>query len=165
LEPAIAWLLWMLGFSVAHLSGPKSRDAADLLADTPSGHFAIVECTTGLLKAENKFALLHARTESVRRNLRESNNTVQRVLPVIVTTMTASQVKADMEAAEKLGIVVIAREALDQTIERTLIQPNADQLYAQAEQAVSAALTKYETDPQLPIGANAASPENEFSLP
>jgi hypothetical protein len=152
LEPAVAWLVWMLGFSVAHLGGtPKIRDAADLLAATPAGHFAVIECTTGLLKAENKLALLHARAEAVRKNLAASNNTYQRVLPVIVTSMTAAEVKADIEAAERLGILVIARENLDRAIDRTLVQPNADQTYAEAEQAVSAALAKYQTQPALPF--------------
>ncbi len=46
LEAAIAWLLWMLGFSVAQLGGtPRTQDAADLVATTPSGHFAVIECT------------------------------------------------------------------------------------------------------------------------
>jgi hypothetical protein len=75
LEPAVAWLIWMLGFSVAHLGGtPKTRDAADLLAVTPAGHFAVIECTTGLLKAENKLGLLHARAAAVRQNLAASGN-------------------------------------------------------------------------------------------
>jgi hypothetical protein len=57
LESAIAWLLWMLGFSVAHLNTRKMREAPDLIAATPQGHFLIVECTTGLLKAENKLSI------------------------------------------------------------------------------------------------------------
>lgn len=147
LESAIAWLLWMLGFSVAHLGGtPRTRDAADLLVTTPAGHFAIVECTTGILKAENKLALLHARTEVARKSLTNSNNTAQHVLPIIVTYKTTAEVAAELEAAERLGIFVVPRETIDASIDRTLIQPNADQIYAEAEQAVSAALAKYRTD-------------------
>src|SRR5262249_10644049 len=38
LESGIAWLLWMLGFSVAHLGGTgRTQDAADLIATTPKG--------------------------------------------------------------------------------------------------------------------------------
>src|SRR5262249_30091499 len=51
LEPAFAMLLWLLGFNVVHLGLPRVRDAADILATTPAGNFAVVECTTGLLKA------------------------------------------------------------------------------------------------------------------
>ena len=152
LEPAVAALIWMLGFSVVHLGGiPKTSDAADLLAVTPAGHFAVVECTIGILKAENKLALLYARAEAVRKSVAESNNTFQRILPVIVTTKTVAEVKADIEAAEKLGILVLTREDLNQVIDRTLMQPNADQTYAEAEQAVNAALAKYEAQPALPL--------------
>jgi hypothetical protein len=142
-ESAVAVLLWLLGFNVVHLALPRTRDAADVLAATPIGHLAVVECTTGLLKAENKLALLHARTEAVRRSLVASNNTYQRVLPVIVTTRSSNDVKADMEAAERLGVVVITREALQDLLDRSLIQPNADQMYTQAEQAVTTALARY----------------------
>jgi hypothetical protein len=152
LEAAVSWLLWMMGFNGVHLGAmPKSRDAADLLACTPAGHFAVVECTTGILKAENKLTLLYARAEAVRRSLVASNNTYQRVLPVIVTSKTAAEVTPDIEAAERLGIRVITREGIERIIERTLIQPNADQSYADAEQAVSAALAKYQVQPTPPL--------------
>jgi hypothetical protein len=151
LEPAVAWLVWMLGFSVVHLGGtPRTRDAADLIAASPSGNFAVVECTTGLLKAENKLALLHARTEAVRQSLTASNNTHQRVLPVIVTSRTAAEVKPDIEAAERLGILVVTREGIDRIIDRTLILPDGDQVFAEAEQTVGAGLAKYEAQPNLP---------------
>jgi hypothetical protein len=145
LESVVAWLLWMLGFSVAHLGGTRrTRDAADLIVTTPEGHFAVIECTTGLLKAENKLSLLHDRTEAVRRSLGETNNTDQRVLPVMVTSKLTSEIKPDVEAAERLGISIVAREQLESAINRTLIQPNADQIYAEAEQAMNAALAKYQ---------------------
>lgn len=144
LESAVGWLLWMLGFSVAHLGdNPRTTEAADLLLTTPSGNFAVVECTTGLLKEQSKLALLHARSENVRKKLRESNNVSTRVLSVIVTSRTAAEIKADVEAAERLGILVISREGLEETITRTVFQPTADQMYAEGEQAVAAALAKY----------------------
>jgi hypothetical protein len=145
LESVVAWLLWMLGFSVAQLGGTRrTRDAADLIVTTPEGHFAVIECTTGLLKAENKLSLLHDRTEAVRRSLGTTNNTYQRVLPVMVTSKMMSEIKPDVEAAERLGISIVAREQLESAINRTLIQPNADQIYAEAEQAMNAALAKYQ---------------------
>jgi hypothetical protein len=143
-ETAVAWLLWMLGFSVAHLgTGRRSRDAPDQVIVAPSGNFAVIECTTGLLKAENKLALLYDRAEAVRRKLAVSNNAHLRVLPVIVTSKTLGEITPDIEAAEKLGAAVLTREGLDQMLDRTLLQPDADQVYSQAEQAVSAALAKY----------------------
>jgi hypothetical protein len=152
LEAAIAWLLWMLGFSVAHLGGtPKTQDAADLIATTPGGHFAVIECTTGLLKAENKLSLLHDRTESVRRSLTASNQAYLRVIPVIVTSKTSDEVKPDMEQAERLGILVITRESFEQVINRTLVLPNADRLYEESERSIRAALAKHESQLVLPL--------------
>jgi hypothetical protein len=52
-------------------------------------------------------------------------------------------VAPDVEAAERLGISVMTREGLEKAIERTLIQPNADQVYTEAEQAATASLAKY----------------------
>ncbi len=153
LEAAVAWLLWMLGFSAAHLGAmPKSQDAPDLLMITPTGHFAVIECTTGLLKAENKVALLHARTQSVRRGLDASNNKFQRVLPVIVTSRSKDEIAPDIETAEKLGIYIVTREGLEQAIPQTMYQPNADQTYAVAEQTVAAARAKYQTQENLQLG-------------
>lgn len=152
LESAVAWLLWMLGFSVAHLNTRKMREAADLIATTPQGHFAIVECTTGLLKAESKLSILHDRAEAVRRGLVATNSAHLRLLPVMVTSKARAEISPDIEAAEKLGVLVMTRENLDNAInQRTLIVPNADQLYVEGEQAVSDALAKYETQETLPL--------------
>jgi hypothetical protein len=70
---------------------------------------------------------------------------------MIVTSKTASEVKPDVEAAERLGIRVTTMETLEQAINQTLIQPNADQIYADAENAAKAELAKYEAEPTLPL--------------
>jgi hypothetical protein len=152
LETGVAWLLWMLGFSVAHLgSTPRTQDAVDLIATTPNGHFAVIECTTGLLKADQKLPRVVERAENVRRRLAESGNRYARVLAVIVTSKTAEEVMADIEQAERLRVLVMTREHLQQYSNRTLTLPNADQLFEQAEQTVQAAVAKYEAQPQLPL--------------
>lgn len=157
LESAVAWLLWMLGFSVAHLNTRKTRDATDLLVTTPLGHFAIVECTTGLLKAENKLSLLHERAEATRRSLAASNSSYLRLMPVIVTSKLRADIAPDIEFAERLGILVMTRESLESAINRTLIQPSADQLYADADKAITDALAKYAKDDTLPLDLPPAS--------
>jgi hypothetical protein len=144
LEAGIAWLLWMLGFSVAHLGGTqRTQDAADLIATTPHGHFAIIECTTGTLRTENKLPLLVARAETVRQRLAASNQSHIHVLPVMVTSRTESEIKADIEHAERLGVLVLSREQLDRIVNQTLVTPNTNQLYDEAEAAVRAAQAKY----------------------
>jgi len=155
LESAVAWLVWMMGFSVVQLGAvPRTQDFADLIATTPNGHFAVVECTTGLLKAENKLGLLLQRTEAVRRALDASNHRHLRVLPVVVTSRMKTEIAADIEQAEKLGILVLSRENLDLAISQTLVMPNADQIYDEAEQTVRTAQEKYRAEPQLPFENN-----------
>jgi hypothetical protein len=151
LEAAVAWIFWMLGFSGVQLGAiPKTQDAADLLMTTPAGHFAVVECTTGLLKAENKLALLHARAGAVHRQLDTSNNARLRVLPVIVTSRTRAEVTPDIEPAERLGIYIVTRESLEESITMTMIQHNADDIYNRAMQIVSAAGEQYKADGSVP---------------
>lgn len=151
LEAAVGWLLWMLGFSVAHLGGTsKLQDAADLIATTQTGQVAVIECTTGVLKSDNKLALLVDRTEAVRAKLQASNNAGLRVLPVIVTTKTRMEVRADLEQAQRLGVLVITRETLDTSLGRTLVQPDADAIFREGEQVVSEGLARYEDQPLLP---------------
>jgi hypothetical protein len=151
LESAVAWLLWMLGFSLAHLNTRRTRDAADLLVATPSGHFAVVECTTGLLKAENKLSLLHERSEAARRALAASNSAHLRIMPVMVTSKMRTEITPDLEMAEKLGVLVMTRESLESAVNRTLVQPNADQMYTEADKAITDALAKYQESDTLPL--------------
>jgi hypothetical protein len=140
LEAGVAWLLWMLGFSVAHLGGTeRTQDAADLIATTPKGDFAVVECTTGLLKADNKLPLLISRVEQVRSGIVASNNKHLRVLPIIVTSKARAEVSADIEQAERLGVLVITKEDLQGAIDRTLVFPNPEKMYDDSWQTVEAA--------------------------
>jgi hypothetical protein len=141
-EGAMPWLFWMLGFAPAHI-GNVHTDAADFVMSSPNGHIAVVECTVGILKEESKLAKLHARTQAVRKSLEASNAQHVHVLPVIITAKTSEEVRPDVEQAEKLGIFVITRESIDQLINRTLLLPNLDQLYEEAERAMAAAIERH----------------------
>ena len=143
-EAVVSWLLWMLGFGVAHLGDtPKMQDAVDLIATTPSGHIALVECTVGLLKAD-KLSQLHDRVETVKRAVLASGNPQLRVLPIIVTSKTRTELaSADIEKAERLGIVVYAREDVAEMITRARFVGNAEQLFTDAEGTATFALEKY----------------------
>jgi hypothetical protein len=106
----------------------------------------------GLLKAESKLSVLHERTEAVRRRLADSNSGHVHLLPVIVTSKTKPEISPDLEAAEKLGILVMTRENLEAAIaQRTFSHLNADQIYAEAEQIVSAGLAKFQIQEALPL--------------
>lgn len=140
-EFGVAWLLWMLGFSIAHIGGTaRTSGAPDLIATTPTGHFAVVECTTGLLKAENKLAILVERSQIIRRQLDTSGSRHLRVLPVIVTSKSRDEVKADLEQAQRLGVLVVTRETLDEALNRTMVLPSAEAIYENAERELREAL-------------------------
>ncbi|MGK6356210.1 hypothetical protein ACMGDH_13415 [Sphingomonas sp. DT-207] len=137
LEFSVSWLLWILGFSPAHLgANARMSEAPDLLVTTPRGHFAVIECTTGVLKAEHKLALLVQRSEAVRKGLQLSNNQHLRVLPVMVTTKTREEVRGELEDARKSGVVVVTRDDLPPLISRTLLLTDPDQLYTEAEETL-----------------------------
>ncbi len=136
-EAAVAWLLWILGFNVTHLGGTQqTSEGPDLIAATPQGHLMVLECTTGILKTDNKLSKLIDRTEKVRQCLASSGNSHLKVLPVIVTNKTREEVKADLELAQKSGVLVGTREVFVELINRTHIVPDADKLYAEAEEAI-----------------------------
>jgi len=151
LEAGVSWLLWMLGFGVAHLGATaKTQDAPDLVATTPRGHFLVVECTTGLLKAENKLARLIERSELLRRRLDASGNRHLRILPAIVTSKSRDDIKADLEQAERLGVFVVTKESLQDALARTLVLPDAETIYAEAETAAREAQDRYARELPFP---------------
>ena len=132
-EAGVCWLLWMLGFRVIHLGGtPKTKDAPDLIALTPKGHVLVIECTTGLLKAENKIAKLHERAARVRRRLDISGHSNLKILPVVVTSLPREDIEGEASVAEQEGIVVIAQSELIQGLSRTVRLPDADSLFEEA---------------------------------
>ena len=132
-EFGVAWLMWMLGFSITQVGGTaRSSDAPDILATTPQGNVLVVECTTGLLKAENKLANLIGRTEAVRKRLVLSGNGHLKLLPVIVTAKTMEEIKADLEQAQKLGVLVVAQESLHELMQQTIAAPDPEAIYTRA---------------------------------
>jgi hypothetical protein len=137
-EVAVSWLFWMLGFGTVQMgSTARTQDFADLILTTPQGQIAIVECTTGLLRADNKLPKLVARYATVRQRLNQSNNGHVKLLPIMVSTLPRDELKADLEQAEKLGVLVLAKEELDQIVIRTAVGAiNPDELFSEAEKRV-----------------------------
>lgn len=156
LEVAIAWMFWMLGFGTVQLgSTARTQDFADVAMITPQGHFVIVECTTGLLKAENKLAKLISRHASLRTRLDESSNQHLKLLPIIISTLPRAELQADLEQAERMGVLVLAREQLDQMVPRTMVRNDPDELFQDAEKRVQSAQEafrrKADSEPELPL--------------
>jgi hypothetical protein len=156
-ETGVATLLWILGFSPAHLGANVKLEAADIILATPRQRLAVVECTTGMLKAD-KLSRLIERTERVKQQV----PAITSVLPVIVTSKVRMEVRVDLEAAAKQGVLVLSKEQLDNGLEiRTLLLPDADALYDEAERAVSEAQARYlrepETEPELDLGGDSGA--------
>lgn len=148
LESGVAWLLWILGFAVAHLgTNTRTQDAVDILAVTPTGNFALVECTTGVISADKKVANLLSRKAVVLERLaRASHNTV-RVLPVLVTSKGRDEVLQEIKPAHERGVFLVTRDDLLDLLNRTHVLPDPDELYTNAESQVAAADT---SEPPLP---------------
>ncbi len=132
-EAAICWLLWTLGFSTATFgTTAKTRDSFDIVAATPSGDLLVVECTLGLLRADSKLSKLAARAAGLREKLDTSNLKYIRVLPAIVTALTAEQVAVDVPQAEEIGILVLTSESFDDAFNELLRFPDANSLFERA---------------------------------
>jgi hypothetical protein len=153
LEIGVAWLCWMLGFNPIQMgSTARTQDFSDLILATPQGQLVIVECTTGLLRADSKLSKLIARAAVVRMRLDQSNNQHLKLLPVMVSTLTKDELQADLEQAERLGVGVLTREDLDDLIKGTIIARNADELFAAAERSIEEKRTKSNSsEPELPL--------------
>ena len=136
-EFGVAWLMWMLGFNVTQAGGTdRSSDAADILATSPQGNIMVVECTTGILKAQNKLANLVDRTEAVRKRIAASGNSHLKLLPVIVTAKTKEEVKGELEQAKQSGVVVVTQEELQNLLQATIATPDAEAIYLRAWESI-----------------------------
>ena len=58
----------------------------------------------------------------------------------MVSTLPREELKADLEQAEKLGVLVLAKEELDQIVIRTAVGANnPDEVFSEAEKRVRTA--------------------------
>jgi hypothetical protein len=124
---------------------------------TPQGQFVIIECTTGLLRADNKLPNLIARYATVRQRLDQSNNGHVKLLPIMVSALPRAELQADLEQAERLGVLVLAKDQLDQITLNTITASNPDALFSEAEKRVRSAQDAMKTklapdkEPELPL--------------
>ncbi|MEO8883214.1 MAG: hypothetical protein ABI377_07385 [Devosia sp.] len=143
LEAAVAYLLWMGGFSPIHLGENGPTDAPDVIGITPAGNVLVVECTTGGLKADNKLQNLMDRTLELQEQLKASNLGHLRVLAIIATTRPRTEVEIELQDFEKRGILVATQENLQDALARTAAAHDADSVFLQFEQAAADAKRKY----------------------
>lgn len=146
LESAVSWLFWLMGFSPVQIDLPRMQDAPDLIVSTPQGNFAIIECTTGLLKADNKLPNLHSRAQAVVNSLEKSSLNYFKVLPIIVTTKKLKDIEPEIEQAQRHGILVLTREDLIEQAEKLRYRylADADQTFYEAIKQVQTIRAKFE---------------------
>jgi len=139
-ESAISWLMWIRGFNGTTLGlTPLLKEAPDIIATTPSGRYAVIECTMGLLKAENKLAKVVARANQVREQLGKSGYAHLAVLPVMVTSLSRSDVEAELPQAAAHGVYVVTREEIEGALTSSFLLPDPERFFDEALQAVAAA--------------------------
>ncbi|WP_198372125.1 hypothetical protein [Burkholderia ubonensis] len=128
LEAGVGNLMFMYGFAVNPLSSHFTTDAADLLAVSPNGNVAVIECTTGAINNNGKLSKLLARAAALLEKLEQTGNKHLKVLPVVVTTMKREAL-TDEEIASSKGIYVATCEDLERLANESIIPRNADQAF------------------------------------
>lgn len=128
LEAGVGNLMFMYGFAVNPLSSHFTTDAADLLAVSPNGNIAVIECTTGAINNNGKLSKLLARSAALLEKLEKTGNPHLKVLPIVVTTMRREAL-TDEEIASSKGIYIATWEDLEKLVDESLIPRNADQAF------------------------------------
>lgn len=136
-EYGIALLLNILGFSVSHHGKiRKLQDGPDIIALTPKGNIAVIECTVGLLDKDDKLAKLVQRTNLIRKNLVETQFGYLLVQPAIITMLTRNEVSGHLEEADRHSIVVVCKEELTELLSRAPFPPDPEGLFKEAIQLI-----------------------------
>jgi len=135
----------MLGFSSAPVDGIATiQEVSDLITVTPQGNFAIVECTTGILKQDNKLPKLLDRAIKVQKKLSATNSNISKVLPVLVTSKSRENISVELPAAEESGALVIASEDLEHLLSIVSMNKDADEIYTTWHQKAHDAKIKHQ---------------------
>jgi hypothetical protein len=136
-EQGVALLLNMLGFTTAsHGQAHGFKEGVDIVAQTPSGRVALVECTIGLPSNKDKLKKLAYRHVELRRRLNEQGFNHVETLPIVVTPLRRAEVEADLPEAARLGIAVGTLEDLQGALERAQLLPESEILYNEVRNAL-----------------------------
>jgi hypothetical protein len=140
-EDAVSAIIWMLGFSCFRI-GRIVTDAPDILVGAPDGNYALVEVTTGILKENNKLANLFSRKQAARESLKGSNQDYIKLISIIVTSKKEIEIEAEIDVAEKMGILVIAYENIYSLLDQTALLQDANALFARAESRIASGMER-----------------------
>ncbi len=135
-ETAVAAVVWAYGLAPVQTDyADLTKDGPDVIAVAPSGGIAVIECTIGLLKAQNKLANLARRSVAIRDRVQAATLAPPIVLPVIVTRLRRSEVEAELDAATDAGILVLTRENLEAAMNETLLPQDGDAVFRRGLEA------------------------------
>ncbi len=130
-ESAVSTLLTLLGFSVAHYGGAsKLRDGPDLIALTPSGQVAVIECTIGFPNQNHKLLKLAQRSSSV------SDGFVTKAQPIIVTSRSREDVEGDINVAKTHRIAVVCKKDLEDLIDQIAAHPTSETVFEMLQKLI-----------------------------
>lgn len=129
-EGAVSTLLTLIGFSVTNYGRfPKLQEGPDIIAITPSGGVAIVECTIGLLSQNDKLSKLVQRTQSIREKLASAGYSDMEIQPVSMTLLSRGEVAANLEDAGANGIAVVCKENLEDALKLIELPLDANRFF------------------------------------
>ncbi|MEW6409741.1 MAG: hypothetical protein AB1488_06470 [Nitrospirota bacterium] len=136
-EDGVALLLNTLGFSIFHYGQiPKLKDGPDIIAFTPMGNIAVIECTIGLLDKEDKLAKLIQRTVLIKEKLKSAGFGHFSIQPIIVSKLPRTEVTGHLEEAGKHGIAVVCKEELNELLNRITSCPDPEGLFQEASRLI-----------------------------
>lgn len=136
-EAAVSTLLSLLGFSVANYGRiPKLQRGPDIIAFSPLGHVAIIECTVGLLDENDKLAKLVQRTQLIKDKLAKAGYGHLELQAAIVTPLPRNEVVAHLATAGEHGICVVCKEDLERLLSQVRLFPNAERMLQDAKRLI-----------------------------
>lgn len=152
-EDGVAVLLFILGFSNVNTGGiQRLQEAPDGLCCTPSGDYAIIECTTGHPDRDDKLSKLFTRAQALRGTMDRAGLQQRTLLSVLVTALARNDIpEAELTKAAEMRILVLCKEDVEASIQRATFGENADRLYAEA-------IANLNASGQLPLPTIGPSP-------
>lgn len=136
-EHAVSTLLNLLGFSVTNYGRiPKLQKGPDVIAFSPAGHIAVVECTVGLIDENDKLAKLVQRTKLIKDKLNSAGYGHLQLQSIVVTPLSRNEIATSLDVAGKHNIAVVCKEDIEGMISQINLPLNPDKLFEDAKRLV-----------------------------
>lgn len=136
-EQAVSMLLNLLGYSVSNYGRiPKLQKGPDVIAISPAGNIAVVECTIGLIDENDKLAKLVQRTKLIQDKLNSAGYGYMQLQRVVVTPLSRNEIVANFDVAGKHDIAVICKEDIEGMVSQVSLPPNPEKLFEDAKRLI-----------------------------